>query len=340
MVDRDTPATGVDFDDHFDRVTHAVSLRRRVHIIRGAAEPMGIDDEDVVITIDKDGSTLDVVGIGRIALAETAHVILSTGEGAEDLLEDNERLKIQLNIAATALGDCLTEIASLRAENTRLRDEALIDPLTKLGSERALEERFDRLNDAIRRDQAPVQLDKPKRPPFRLTFAYLDFDGFGDINTAIGHPTADRLLVKLGARLKASIRPGDDAYRKGGDEAIVLMIDKALRTQKRREEFKVRIDAAGKDAFEELIAELEEEGRHEEVANLRRIALVGYSVGIAVYNRKKHRTVQAVAQDADNDLFDTKEKRKLAVGIDPAARTNVLPSNPMIGATHARTHQT
>jgi len=50
-----------------------------------------------------------------------------------------------------------------------------------------------------------------------------DLDGFKRYNDTFGHPAGDALLVRLGARLKASLEPlGATAYRMGGDEFSVL----------------------------------------------------------------------------------------------------------------------
>ena len=84
---------------------------------------------------------------------------------------------------------------------------ALTDPLTGLGNHRHFHERLQH------------DLDKAQEEGFALTLVLLDIDNFKQINDRYGHPTGDKVLAQVAARL----RQGGEAFRLGGDEFALLL---------------------------------------------------------------------------------------------------------------------
>ncbi len=61
-----------------------------------------------------------------------------------------------------------------------------------------------------------------------LAVAYLDLDGFKEVNDTYGHEVGDQLLIALSQRMKEALREGDTLARIGGDEFVAILIDLEL----------------------------------------------------------------------------------------------------------------
>jgi diguanylate cyclase (GGDEF)-like protein/putative nucleotidyltransferase with HDIG domain len=84
---------------------------------------------------------------------------------------------------------------------------ALTDPLTGLGNHRHFHERLQR------------ELLNAEETHSPLTLCFVDIDDFKKINDRFGHPSGDRVLSQISARL----RQGGEAFRLGGDEFALLL---------------------------------------------------------------------------------------------------------------------
>ncbi len=96
-----------------------------------------------------------------------------------------------------------------RANRTirRLRAAAMIDPMTKLGNRRGLEQELDALVD---QGQA-------------FAIIALDIDYFKAVNDAYGHAGGDQVLIAFASLVSQTMRAGDTVFRVGGEEFLVLM---------------------------------------------------------------------------------------------------------------------
>jgi diguanylate cyclase (GGDEF)-like protein len=153
-----------------------------------------------------DGSTL--VGIGRAAAA--ANVRLPIGGGDELLITAERELTAgEMTLARTVANTLGNALAHLRDEE-RIRHEAVHDPLTGLPNRTLLRDRLDRA------------LARSVRDGGDSGVLFVDLDNFKEVNDAYGHAAGDAVLVEVGRRLQAAVRPTDTVARAGGDEFVVV----------------------------------------------------------------------------------------------------------------------
>ncbi len=109
----------------------------------------------------------------------------------------NERLQTQL-----------IEIGLLQS---KLREQAIRDPLTNLFNRRYLEETLDR------------ELARAEREAYPVCIIMIDLDHFKKTNDTYGHDAGDEVLKALARTLSEQSRRGDFACRYGGEEFVIVM---------------------------------------------------------------------------------------------------------------------
>ncbi|MEO7262638.1 MAG: EAL domain-containing protein [Jatrophihabitantaceae bacterium] len=104
------------------------------------------------------------------------------------------------------------DITARKRAEAALTHQALHDGLTGLANRSLL---LDRLEHAL---AANTRLNR------EIGVAYLDLDGFKQVNDGAGHAAGDELLVQVADRLRGCVRPGDTVGRLGGDEFAIICI--------------------------------------------------------------------------------------------------------------------
>ncbi|WP_253906806.1 EAL domain-containing protein [Arthrobacter sp. I3] len=114
--------------------------------------------------------------------------------------------------AAKVAQDRITRaMADLAAQSAQLKALAFRDGLTGLSNRQLFN---DRLASALA-DQHGGAVD----------VLLLDLDDFKEVNDILGHHAGDQMLIEVGRRLRACVRPSDIVARLGGDEFVVLLLD-------------------------------------------------------------------------------------------------------------------
>jgi len=134
----------------------------------------------------------------RRELAETLDKPVSLRTAIVEVLASSSHLRVPV----------LMEYEQLK----KLQINAATDPLTGLYNRRLFEDHFEReLNRALRYNQ-------------HLSLVMLDLHQFKEVNDRYGHPRGDLLLRTVAATLRKSLRTSDYAFRIGGDEFALLLV--------------------------------------------------------------------------------------------------------------------
>ena len=188
--------------------------------------------------------------------------------------------------AATRVAGSMSDINERKAAEELLRRRALHDSLTGLP------------NRTLFLDRLSLSLERGRRDPaHRCAVLFLDLDRFKRINDGFSHAVGDELLIALGQRLSAILRPtdtiargGPDGFiaRLGGDEFTILLEN--LESVAHAGEVAERIQLALQDPFRVQEREL----------------LISASIGIAI--SKPGATALDLMRNADIAMYDAKRQ--------------------------------
>jgi diguanylate cyclase (GGDEF)-like protein len=174
------------------------------------------------------------------------------------------------------------ELISRTIQQELTQQQSFTDPLTEIYNRQSLE------------DMAGRFISQARRSKKSLTFMLIDVDQFKQVNTKFGHLTGDVVLANTAALLKHSVRGSDAVFRYGGDEFLVILADTS------------KIDA--RHVVDRIRTGLADWNRAKHLDNF----VLSLSIGVAEWEEGK--TVEALLDSADNQMYAAKADQKLSKG--------------------------
>lgn len=176
----------------------------------------------------------------------------------------------------------------LEMETSSLRSEVLTDPLTELLNRRAFNQNLEvAINQWVRNHR-----------PFVLIFG--DIDYFKLINDRFGHLVGDQVLQILAERIRSSLRRSDLAFRIGGEEFAIILMETGL--------------DAGAEVADKLRRKIDENPMHLETGQSI-FPTVSFGVGVP-----GDRDANSLCVAVDEALYIAKHKGRNRIEVVPEKR--------------------
>lgn len=173
-----------------------------------------------------------------------------------------------------------SDITTIKDHEKHLQHIAHYDTLTGLANRVLLSDRL---------EQAMMQTS---RRGSHLAVAYLDLDGFKEINDTHGHDAGDQLLMAISQNMKRSLREGDTLSRLGGDEFVAVLLD--------LEDFESSIPT-----LKRLLHAASQPVVYEDV-----VLEVSASLGVTFYPQQDEIEADQLLRQADQAMYQAKQAGK------------------------------
>jgi diguanylate cyclase (GGDEF)-like protein/PAS domain S-box-containing protein len=291
--------------DVSDEMAAHEAVREREQLLQRIAEtvPLGLlllDGEGrAVYANERVGDVLG--GSGASADDHFAHVIdrLALDSALADLFASGADHDLEVEVRSGRRREhryCHARLRALTHENGTVSGAILCfeDITERVRSRAELEVRATRdgLTGARNRASIIAVLQSALDQPGDVGVAFIDLDGFKDVNDRRGHAAGDAVLIEVARRLRAHVRAQDAVGRLGGDEFLVVC--PGIERVEELHELARRLDAA-------LAAPIEHDGG----------ALSGgASIGVACSGPGGERTAESLVAAADASMYQRKRRRR------------------------------
>ena len=177
------------------------------------------------------------------------------------------------------------DITDIRNHEQQLEFIAHYDPLTKLP------------NRVLLSDRMKQSIANAHRNNGKLAIAYLDLDGFKQVNDTYGHDAGDILLIEVSKRMQSVLREGDTIARLGGDEFVAILANQ---------------NDEG-ETFTILNRLLEAASSPMDITSA--VVTVSASIGVTFYSQEYGVDADILLRQADQAMYEAKLRGKNRIAI-------------------------
>lgn len=207
------------------------------------------------------------------------------------------------------------EIEALGTEMRKLREAAMVEPLTGLYNRRGANEALHRLLSVFERQNQRAVNDGSRVEIHDLSVLVLDLNHFKEVNDRFGHSAGDAVLMIIAEHLKQAFRAEDVLVRPGGDEFMAYLVN-ATR--------------AGAIMRAEKLSTLMLADDRLQFDGVRVTVSIGISHGRFATKRGGLQIVETLEQLADTAMYAAKEESRQVSGITVAP--DAVSSDTVLGS--------
>lgn len=145
------------------------------------------------------------------SLSEIQEIRTALLQQAQGLQVRTRQMVENVRLAQTQVDDANKKVESLKLQMEKVKQEIIIDPLTRTYNRRAYDDKIKQEIMGFQRYSRPTAL------------AIVDIDHFKNVNDTYGHRTGDGVLRILSGLMKKEIREIDVLARYGGEEFALIL---------------------------------------------------------------------------------------------------------------------